>query len=189
MLSNAYHQRTDRILRKPSLVSHFISIPAALRVISCTRPRFSAPGRPTRPTRQAHHLIWLERRKVRGKKGKGKNTDRQTLLKANLKAELWVDCLYPNILHQAVNTNASRSSPVTVSRSFASSTARVVSIKSYMSDNMIGLTAYDSLSDVPESRVWFASKDLTPCRMHWNDFLIGQIIAECHNFPNMYDML
>ena len=48
---------------------------------------------------------------------------------------------------------------------------------------------YDSLSDVPESRVWFASKNLTPCRMHWNDFLIGQIIAECHSFPNMYDML
>ena len=51
------------------------------------------------------------------------------------------------------------------------------------------LAAYDSFSDVPESRVWFASKNLTPCRMHWNDFLIGQIIAECHSFPNMYDML
>ena len=25
---------------------------------------------------------------------------------------------------------------------------------------------YDSFSDVPESRVWFASKNLTPCRMH-----------------------
>ena len=25
---------------------------------------------------------------------------------------------------------------------------------------------YDWLSDVPESRVWFASKNLTPCRMH-----------------------
>ena len=25
--------------------------------------------------------------------------------------------------------------------------------------------------------------------MHWNDFLIGQVIAECHSFPNMYDML
>ena len=24
----------------------------------------------------------------------------------------------------------------------------------------------DSFSDVPESRVWFASKILTPCRMH-----------------------
>ena len=48
---------------------------------------------------------------------------------------------------------------------------------------------YDSFSDVPESRVWFASKNLTACRMHWNDFLIGQIIAECHSFPNMYDML
>ena len=22
--------------------------------------------------------------------------------------------------------------------------------------------------------------------MHWNDFLIGQFIAECHSFPNMY---
>ena len=28
------------------------------------------------------------------------------------------------------------------------------------------LAAYDSFSDVPESRVWFASKNLTPCRMH-----------------------
>ena len=46
-----------------------------------------------------------------------------------------------------------------------------------------------SISDVPESRVWFASKNMTPCRMHLNDFLIGQIIAECHKFPNMYDML
>ena len=25
---------------------------------------------------------------------------------------------------------------------------------------------YDKVSDVPESRVWFASKNLTPCRMH-----------------------
>ena len=25
---------------------------------------------------------------------------------------------------------------------------------------------YESLSDVGESRVWFASKNLTPCRMH-----------------------
>ena len=25
---------------------------------------------------------------------------------------------------------------------------------------------YDSFSDVGESRVWFASKNLTPCRMH-----------------------
>ena len=25
---------------------------------------------------------------------------------------------------------------------------------------------YDSFSDVPESRVWFASKNRTPCRMH-----------------------
>ena len=25
---------------------------------------------------------------------------------------------------------------------------------------------YDSFSDVPESSVWFASKNLTPCRMH-----------------------
>ena len=28
------------------------------------------------------------------------------------------------------------------------------------------LHIYDSFSDVPESRVWFASKNLTPCRMH-----------------------
>ena len=48
---------------------------------------------------------------------------------------------------------------------------------------------YDSLSDVGESRVWFASKNLTPCRTHWNDFLIAQIIAKCHSFPNLYDML
>ena len=48
---------------------------------------------------------------------------------------------------------------------------------------------YDSLSDVGESWVWFASKNLTPCRMHLNDFLIAQIIAKCHSFPNMYDML
>ena len=48
---------------------------------------------------------------------------------------------------------------------------------------------YDSLSDVPESRVCIASKNLTPFRVHWNDFLIGQIIAECHSFPKKYDML
>ena len=29
-----------------------------------------------------------------------------------------------------------------------------------------GLPIYESLSDVEESRVWFASKNLTPCRMH-----------------------
>ena len=28
------------------------------------------------------------------------------------------------------------------------------------------LHIYDSFSDDPESRVWFASKNLTPCRMH-----------------------
>ena len=48
---------------------------------------------------------------------------------------------------------------------------------------------YDSFSDVGENRVYFASKNLTPCRMHWNAFLIAQIIAKCHSFPNMYDML
>ena len=48
---------------------------------------------------------------------------------------------------------------------------------------------YDSFSDVGESRVWFASKNLTPCRMYWNAFLIAQIIAKCHSFPNLYDML
>ena len=46
-------------------------------------------------------------------------------------------------------------------------------------------TVYDSFSDVGESRSWFASKNLTPCRMHWNAFLIAQIIAKCHSFPNM----
>ena len=44
---------------------------------------------------------------------------------------------------------------------------------------------YDSFSDVGENRVYFASKILTPCRMHWNAFLIAQIIAKCHSFPNM----
>ena len=48
---------------------------------------------------------------------------------------------------------------------------------------------YDSFSDVGESRVYFASKILTPCRMNWNAFLIAQIIAKCHSFPNMYGML
>ena len=52
-----------------------------------------------------------------------------------------------------------------------------------------GLGTYESLSDVGEIRVWFASKNLTPCRMHWNAFLIAQIIAKCHSFPNMYGML
>ena len=48
---------------------------------------------------------------------------------------------------------------------------------------------YESFSDVGEIWVWFASKILTPCRMHWNAFLIAQIIAKCHSFPNMYGML
>ena len=51
------------------------------------------------------------------------------------------------------------------------------------------LKCYDSFSDVGESRVWFASKNLTPCTMHRNAFLIAQIIAKCHSFPNLYDML
>ena len=48
---------------------------------------------------------------------------------------------------------------------------------------------YESFSDVGERRVWFASKNLTPYRMQWNAFLIAQIIAKCHSFPNMYGML
>ena len=32
--------------------------------------------------------------------------------------------------------------------------------------NLVGLGWYDSFSDVGESRVWFASKNLTPFRMH-----------------------
>ena len=44
---------------------------------------------------------------------------------------------------------------------------------------------YDSLSDVGKCRVWFASKNLTPCRMYLNAFLIAQIIVKCHSFPNM----
>ena len=46
-------------------------------------------------------------------------------------------------------------------------------------------SACDSFSDVGEIRVYFAGKILTPCRMHWNAFLIAQIIAKCHSFPNM----
>ena len=46
-------------------------------------------------------------------------------------------------------------------------------------------TRYESFSDGGEIRVYFASKILTPCRMHWNAFLIAQIIAKCHSFPNM----
>ena len=54
----------------------------------------------------------------------------------------------------------------------------------------IALSAcYESFTDVGEIRVWFASKILTPCRMHWNAFLIAKIIAKCHSFPNMYGML
>ena len=49
----------------------------------------------------------------------------------------------------------------------------------------INALGYDSFSDVGENRVYFASKILTPCRMHWNAFLIAQIIAKCHSFPNM----
>ena len=51
------------------------------------------------------------------------------------------------------------------------------------------LIEYESFSDVGESPVWFASKNLKPCRMHWNAFLIAQIIAKCHSFPNKYGML
>ena len=63
--------------------------------------------------------------------------------------------------------------------------------ENYQIDNFAtqGVFSYEKVSDVPESRVWFASKNLTPCRMHLNDFLIAQIIAKCHSFPNMYDML
>ena len=50
-------------------------------------------------------------------------------------------------------------------------------------------TSYESFSDGGEIRVYFASKILTPCRMHWNAFLIAQIIAKYHSFPNMYGML
>ena len=32
--------------------------------------------------------------------------------------------------------------------------------------HMLGSTIYDSFSDVGENRVYFASKILTPCRMH-----------------------
>ena len=59
----------------------------------------------------------------------------------------------------------------------------------HLSLYIIWYIIYDSFSDVGESRVWFASKILTPCRMHWNAFLIAQIIAKCHSFPNMYGML
>ena len=49
--------------------------------------------------------------------------------------------------------------------------------------------SYEKVSDVVESTVCFASKNLMPRRMHKNGFLIGQIIAKCHSFPNVYDML
>ena len=48
----------------------------------------------------------------------------------------------------------------------------------YLSKNPLNISMYESLSDVWESRVWFASKNLTPCRMHRNAFLIAQIIAK-----------
>ena len=38
--------------------------------------------------------------------------------------------------------------------------------KSSCPKTLSGKGGYDSLSDVPESRVCFASKNLTPCRMH-----------------------
>ena len=56
-------------------------------------------------------------------------------------------------------------------------------------EKLMALSRYESFSDVGEIRVWFASKILTPCRTHWNAFLIAQIIAKCHSFPNMYGML
>ena len=33
------------------------------------------------------------------------------------------------------------------------------------------------------------SKNVAPLRMHLNWVQIAQIIAKCHSFPNMYDML
>ena len=33
-------------------------------------------------------------------------------------------------------------------------------------EHLVANFGYDSFSDVGESRVWFASKNLTPCRMH-----------------------
>ena len=43
-------------------------------------------------------------------------------------------------------------------------------------------SSYDSLSDVGESRVWFASKNLTPCRMHWNAFRATMEFREKRKF-------
>ena len=48
---------------------------------------------------------------------------------------------------------------------------------------------YDKVSGVVESLMQFASKTLTPRKMHLNGFQTAQMIAECHSFPNMYDML
>ena len=48
---------------------------------------------------------------------------------------------------------------------------------------------YDEVSDLVFNRLHCVSKALTPPRMHENGFEIGQIIAECHSFPDMYDML
>ena len=50
-------------------------------------------------------------------------------------------------------------------------------------------STYDKVSEVVESWVQFASKTLTPRRMHLNGFQIDRMIAECHCFPNMHDML
>ena len=50
-------------------------------------------------------------------------------------------------------------------------------------------TMYEKVLDVVESRVRFASKNLTPRRMHLNDFLIAKINRWCISFPNMYNML
>ena len=39
-------------------------------------------------------------------------------------------------------------------------------LKSVNTFMYMNVDEYESLSDVGESRVWFASKNLTPCRMH-----------------------
>ena len=42
---------------------------------------------------------------------------------------------------------------------------------------------------VSHAVVRFASKTMTPCRVHWNGFLIAKIDPWCISFPNMHDML
>ena len=48
---------------------------------------------------------------------------------------------------------------------------------------------YDKVSDVVESGVGFASKILTPHRMHYNWLHIAHFNPMMHSFQMMYDIL